>query len=91
MVEGPRARQEAEAAFRGAYSLAWAGCVLALTALFVWVLREHLTGWAIGLGMVAISLVTAVMLMLFLSGPIKLALRALFLRIYPELRRSDDD
>jgi hypothetical protein len=76
----------AQAAFRGAYSLAWAATVLGLTGWFMWVLRAHLSGWAMSLGMLAISLTTAVVLMLFLSGPLKLGLFALFRRFYPVLR-----
>jgi hypothetical protein len=79
-------RAAALAAFRGAYSIAWALTVVAFTVWFMWVLRAHLTGVAATLGMLAISLTTAIALMLFLSGPLKMGLLAIFRRLYPVLR-----
>lgn len=76
------------AAFRGAYSLAWLACALALSFVFMWTLRAHLDGATQILGLLAVSVTSSVLLMLFLSGPLKLLLRALFARIYPELGRA---
>jgi hypothetical protein len=74
------------AAFRGAYSLAWLACVVTMTAVFMWVLRHHLEGAGRVIGLLAVSLTSSVLLMLFLSGPLKLLLGALFVRMYPQLR-----
>jgi hypothetical protein len=38
------------------------------------------------IGLLAVSLTSSVLLMLFLSGPLKLLLGALFIRMYPQLR-----
>lgn len=76
------------AAFRSAYSLAWLACALAMSFVFMWTLRAHLEGAMRILGLLAVSVTSSVLLMLFLSGPLKLLLRALFARLYPELGRA---
>lgn len=89
--ESPVQDVEAQrAAFRGAYSLAWFACVVIMTAIFMWVLRHHLEGAGRVIGLLAVSLMTSVLLMLFLSGPLKLLLRALFAGMYPQLRGEWD-
>ncbi len=84
----PSVLEAQRAAFRGAYSLAWLACVLVLSFVFMWTLRAHLEGAMQILGLLAVSVTSSVLLMLFLSGPLKLLLRGLFARIYPELGRS---
>ena len=80
-------RQELESAFRGANSLAFLLVYLIFSVLPVIWLYPKMTGWFQIAGLVLLSLFTAFVLMLFVSGVLKLFLRHVFILVSPEYRQ----
>jgi uncharacterized RDD family membrane protein YckC len=84
-------RAELESAFRGANSLLFLLVFLVFTFLPVVWLYSKMTGWMQVSGLVLLSLFTAFILMLFVSGILKLLLRRLFMMVSPEYRQMFED
>jgi hypothetical protein len=80
-------RAELESAFRGANSLLFLLVYLVFSVMPVVWLYSKMTGWMQVSGLVLLSLFTAFILMLFVSGIIKLILRRLFMMVSPEYRQ----
>jgi hypothetical protein len=78
--------QELESAFRGANSLALLLVYLVFSMLPVFWLYSKMTGWAQLSGLVLLSLLTAFILMLFVTGLIKFVLKWIFSLSSPEYR-----
>ena len=78
--------RELESAFRGANSLVFLFVFLIFTVLPVVWLAEKMTGWAQMTGLILLSLFTAFVLMLFVSGMIKLILKQVFMLFSKEYR-----
>jgi hypothetical protein len=74
----PERKEELLSAFNGANSLALLFVYLILTALPIWWISDKMTGWAQLSGLVLLSLFTAFILMLFLTGLIKALLKMVF-------------
>lgn len=79
-------KKELESAFNGANSLALLIVFLILTAMPIWWISDKMTGWIQISGLVLLSLFTAFILMLFLTGLIKAMVRQLLIIISPEYR-----
>jgi len=79
-------KKELESAFNGANSLALMIVFLMLTAMPIWWISDKMTGWVQISGLVLLSLFTAFILMLFLTGLIKALLRVLFSTLSSEYR-----
>jgi len=84
-------RVELESAFRGANSLLFLLVYLVFSVMPVVWLYSKMTGWMQISGLVLLSLFTAFILMLFVSGVIKLILKRLFMMTSPEYRQMFDD
>ena len=84
-------REVLESAFRGANSLLFLLVYLVFSVLPVVWLYSKMTGWMQISGLVLLSLFTAFILMLFVSGVIKLILKRLFMMTSPEYRQMFDD
>lgn len=78
--------RELESAFRGANSLVFLLVFLVFTILPIVWLAEKMTGWVQMAGLVLLSLFTAFVLMLFVSGIIKLILKQVFMLLSKEYR-----
>ena len=83
--------QELESAFRGANSLALLLVYLVFSGLPVFWLYSKMTGWAQVAGLVLLSLLTAFILMLFVTGLIKLILKQVFSMLSHEYRLLFED
>ena len=79
-------KKELESAFNGANSLALVIVFLILTAMPIWWISDKMTGWIQISGLVLLSLFTAFILMLFLTGLIKVLLRMIFSTLSSEYR-----
>lgn len=79
-------KKELESAFNGANSLALMIVFLMLTAMPIWWISDKMTGWVQISGLLLLSLFTAFILMLFLTGLIKALLRVLFSTLSSEYR-----
>lgn len=77
-------KQELQSAFNGANSIALLLCFVFLTALPIWWIGDKMTGWMQISGLVVLSLFTAFILMLFVTGLIKAILRIIFSALSPE-------
>lgn len=77
-------RAELAAAFRGAYAVLWLGVLVGATACFAWALTRSVEGLGMMLGMLALAGVSGLLLMLFLTAPVKLVVRALLRALQPE-------
>jgi len=84
-------RVELESAFRGANSLLFLLVYLVFSVMPVVWLYSKMTGWMQISGLVLLSLFTAFILMLFVSGVIKLILKRLFMMTSPEYRQLFED
>ena len=84
-------RAKLESAFRGANSLLFLLVYLVFSVLPVVWLYPKMTGWMQVSGLVLLSLFTAFILMLFVSGIIKLLLRRLFIMASPEYCQLFED
>ena len=84
-------RVELESAFRGANSLLFLLVYLVFSVMPVVWLYSKMTGWMQVSGLVLLSLFTAFILMLFVSGVIKLILKRLFMMTSPEYRQLFED
>jgi len=82
----PERKEELLSAFNGANSLALLFVYLTLTALPIWWIGDKMTGWVQISGLVLLSLFTAFILMLFLTGLIKALLRIIFSSASSEYR-----
>lgn len=71
-------KQQLQSAFNGATSLALLLCYIFLAALPIWWISDKMTGWMQISGLVVLSLFTAFILMLFVTGLIKAVLRIIF-------------
>jgi hypothetical protein len=71
-------KKELQSAFNGANSLALLLCYIFLAALPIWWIGDKMTGWMQISGLVVLSLFTAFILMLFVTGLIKAILRIIF-------------
>lgn len=80
----PERTRELASTFRGANTLAWLGVFVAVNVVFMLSLAAHLTSLAMWLGMGALSLSSALLVMFFVSGLVKLLLSALFRRVVPD-------
>jgi hypothetical protein len=77
-------RQELQSAFNGANSLALLLCYILLAALPIIWIGDKMTGWLQISGLVILSLFTAFILMLFVTGLIKAILKTIFSVLSPE-------
>lgn len=75
-----------QSAVNGATSLALMAVFLVFTLLPVYWLYDKMSGWLQTTGLVALSLMTAFLLMLFFTGLVKSAVRNLFALLSPEYR-----
>lgn len=80
----PERAAELASAFRGANTLAWLLVFIGVNVLFLVTLSAHLTSLGRWLGMGALSLTSALLVMFFVSGVVKLLLTLLFKRLVPE-------
>lgn len=71
-------RQKLQSAFNGANSLVLLSVFILLALLPVLWIGDKMNGWAQMAGLWLLSLFTAFVLMLFLTGPIKVLLKTLF-------------
>ena len=78
--------RELESAFRGANSLVFLIVFLVFTILPIVWLADKMTGWVQMAGLVLLSVFTAFVLMLFVSGIIKLILKQVFMLSSKEYR-----
>lgn len=83
-------REQLQSAFNGANSLVLLFVFLLLSALPIWWISDKMTGWIQLTGLVMLSLFTAFILMLFLTGLIKGLLKILFKMASSEYRSLFD-
>ncbi len=76
--------RELKAAFQGANTLAWLVVFVALAGGFIWLLHAKMESIWMMLGLVLLSVGSVWLLMLFLSGLIKILISIAFKRIYPD-------
>jgi K+-sensing histidine kinase KdpD len=79
-------KQELQSAFNGANSIALLLCFILLTALPILWISDKMTGWMQITGLVVLSLFTAFILMLFVTGLIKAILKAIFSALSSEYK-----
>lgn len=79
-------RLKLQSAFNGANSLVLLLVFIMLALLPVLWIGDKMTGWAQIVGLILLSLFTAFILMLFLTGLIKAILKAIFRSVSPEYR-----
>jgi len=77
-------KQELQSAFNGANSIALLLCYIVLAALPIIWIGDKMTGWMQISGLIILSLFTAFILMLFVTGLIKAVLRMIFSVLSPE-------
>lgn len=77
-------RAELAAAFRGAYTLLWAAVWAAAVAVFAWALTRSVEGVGMTLGMLVLAGVSGLLVMFFLTVPVKLLLLVLLRMLQPE-------
>jgi hypothetical protein len=83
-------REQLQSAFNGANSLALLFVFLLLSALPIWWISDKMTGWIQLSGLILLSLFTAFILMLFLTGLIKSLLKIIFKMASSEYRALFD-
>ena len=71
-------KRELQSAFNGANSIALLLCYIVLAALPIWWIGDKMTGLVQIAGLVVLSLFTAFILMLFVTGLIKAILKIIF-------------
>lgn len=79
-------KEQLQSAFNGANSLALLCVFSLLTVLPIWWISDKMTGWVQMAGLGLLSLFTAFIMMLFLSGLIKATLKMIFSAISSEYR-----
>ena len=76
--------QELKRAFGGAYSLLFLAVLLGMTAGFFLPIADKVNGLVLTLGLLLMCLLTAFLVMLFVSGVLRMLLTVVFKRLIPD-------